>query len=79
MTDCNTQRRLLQTQTSNWYDKEKEFQQADTMYFHRLYLERNTDPNHLLQTWCVTMERLQSINEHRRETILGRDIRAFFT
>jgi len=54
MTDYNTQRRLLQTQTTTWYDKENEFEDDGRHYFHRPYLERITDPNHLLQAWCVT-------------------------
>jgi len=49
MADYNTQRGLLQTQTATWYDKENEFEGDDSKYFHRPYLERITDPNHLLQ------------------------------
>ena len=49
MRDYDTQRRLLQTQTATWYDKENEFEGAGSKYFHRPYLERITDPNHLLQ------------------------------
>jgi len=62
MTDYNTQRRLLQPQTATWYDKEKEFEGDESKYFHRPYLERITDPNHLL----------------RETTLINRDIRAFF-
>ena len=61
MPDYNTQRRLLQTQTATWYDRENEFEDDDRKHFHRPYLERLTDPNHLLQAWCVIMERLQSM------------------
>jgi len=69
MADYNTQRRSLHIQT------EHEFEQADSSkYLHRPYLERLTDPNHLLQAWCVTMERLHKLNEHRREITLGRDM-----
>jgi len=68
MTDYNTQCRLLQTQTATWYDKEKEFEAED----------RSTDPNHILQAWCMTIERVHRMNEHIRETTNGRDIRAFF-
>ena len=77
MTDYNSQRRSLHIQTAIWYDKENEFEQDDRKYFDRPYLERLTDPNHLLQAWCVTMERLHTMNEYRRETTLGRDIRCF--
>ena len=79
MTDYNTQCRLLQTQTATWYDKENEFEGDVSKYFHRPYLERITDPNHLLQKWCVSIERLHTMNEHIRETTHSRDIRAFFT
>ena len=40
MTDYNTQRRLLQTKTATWNDKEKEFEAEDSKYFHQPYLER---------------------------------------
>ena len=75
---CNADYYKHKQQT--WYDKENEFEDDDIKYFHRPYLERITNPNHLLQAWCVTMERLQSMHEHMiRETTIGRDIRAFFT
>jgi len=60
MTDYNTQCCLLQKQTATWHDKEKEFEAEDSKYFHRPYLERITDLNHILQAWCVTIERVRT-------------------
>jgi len=79
LTDYSTHRRLLQTHTTTWYDKDNEFEEDDSKYFHRPYLERITDPNHLLQTWCISIERLHMMHEHIRETTHNRDIRACFT
>ena len=80
MRDYSTQRRPLHLQTAIWYDKENEFKQDDRKYYHRPHLERLTDPNHLSQAWCVTMERLliHTMNEYRRDSTLGRDIRSVF-
>jgi len=38
MNDYNTQRRSLQTQIATWYDKDNEFENEDSKYFHRPYL-----------------------------------------
>ena len=77
--DYNNQRRIPQTQIATWYDKENEFENEDRKYFHRPYQERMTDPNHALQAWCISIERIHTMNEHIREITNARDIRNFFT
>jgi len=79
LNDYNEQRRILLTQLATWYDKENDFEPEDKKYFHRPYLERQTDPNYAIQAWCISIERIHTMNERIRETTNARDIRNFFT
>ena len=80
LNDYNKQRSILLTQLATWYDKENEFEhEEDKKYSHRPYLERKTDPNAAIQAWCISIERLHTMNEHIREITNARDIRNFFT
>ena len=67
MTDCNTQRRLLQTQTTTWYGKEKEFEGGDSKYFHRPYLERTTDPKPTTNMVCTNRTNSHDERTHTRD------------
>ena len=79
MNEYNTQRRSLLMQIGIWYDRMNEFENEDSKYFHRPYLERQTDPNYAIQAWCISIERIHTMNERIRETTNARDIRNFFT
>ena len=77
MNDYNNQRRILQMQIATWYDKENEFENEDSKYLHRPHLERMTDPNHAIQAWCISIERIHTMNEQIREITNARDIRNY--
>lgn len=55
MNDYNNQRHILLQLQEATYDKENKFENEDTKYFHRPYLERITDPNHLVHIhWKIS-------------------------